>query len=57
MRKTRHNGNDPDPALAIVAAYTHVELPDRSAAIESLPAPPKAKERDGEADGGRSEAA
>jgi hypothetical protein len=35
---------------------TPVELPDRSAAIESLPAPPKPKERDG-ADAGKSEAA
>ena len=40
-----------------LGVYTHVELPDRSAAIESLPAPPQSKQQDGEAGAGKSEAA
>jgi hypothetical protein len=30
------------PRALTLGVYTHVELPDRSAAIESLPAPPSA---------------
>ena len=40
-----------------LGVYTHVELSDHSAAIESLPAPPQPKHQDGEADAGQSEAA
>ncbi len=40
-----------------LGVYTHVELPDCRAAIELLPAPPQAKQRDAEEGAGQSEAA
>ena len=40
-----------------LGVYTHVELPDRSAAIESLPAPPAGKKDEVAADSVQSDAA
>ena len=49
--------NAASPLLLTLGVYTHVELPDRSAAIESLPAPPQLKPQDGEAGTGKSDRA
>jgi len=43
MAQTLARHSDIRLALGV---YTHVELPDQTAAIESLPGPPKAEERD-----------
>jgi len=40
-----------------LGVYTHVELPDRSAAIESLPGPPESKHAEPSSDAGQSDAA